>query len=81
LATGVIAALAIAAPVAEASATTIEIPMPDTVSLPFDLSFTEPATGGLVLAHAGLAVNDTFNGGTVVVVSTSPAEGNTIASP
>ena len=87
-AAAVVAALAIAAPVAaiaapvsEAGATTIYIPMPDSITLPFDLTFTDPAIGGIVFVHGGLALNDVLNGGTTVVDSTGPAQGNTIASP
>jgi hypothetical protein len=55
--------------------------MPDSITLPFDLTFTDPAIGGIAFAHGGVALNDVINGGTTVVVSTAPAQGNTIGSP
>jgi hypothetical protein len=67
LATAVISALAIAAPVDGASAAT-----PVAV---------EPSMVGGEFAFAGYAIFDVFNGGTTVVVSTAPAQGNTIGSP
>jgi hypothetical protein len=68
LAAGVITALAIAAPVAEASADT-------------PLAAFEPSAGGLLYARGPTLIGDVFNGGTLAVVSTSPAVGTVIASP
>jgi hypothetical protein len=67
LATAVIAALAAAAPVVGASAAT-------------PVAVERDAAGG-EFAFGGLAVADVFNGGTTVVVSTSPAVGTTIDYP
>jgi hypothetical protein len=67
LATGVITALAIAAPVAEASAATPR-------------AFFRPAVG-LVYAQGPTLIADVFNGGTLAVISTSPAFGTVIGSP
>jgi hypothetical protein len=85
LAAGVIAALAIAAPVAESSAATpIVIPLPPFTTLPAFLgpliSSVGPS-GVVAMAIARPAIGDVFNGGTVVVVSTAPAVGTVIASP
>jgi hypothetical protein len=88
-ATGVVTALAIAAPVAEASADpTPALPLPAAGALPALPAFT-PAPLSFVgpsLAHIGAAIGPTvigsvFNGGTTVVVSSDPAAGNTIGSP
>jgi hypothetical protein len=86
LATGVIAALAIAAPVAEASAATpVVIPVPNIYGLPALLAPLLSGVGGYVgyvgVAIAGPAIGDVFNGGTTVVISSSPAFGTTIGSP
>jgi hypothetical protein len=70
-AAGVIAALAIAAPVAEASAATPR-------AVPF--SFFGPWAGA-ALAIGPTVIGDAFNGGTTVVVSTAPAVGTTNFSP
>jgi hypothetical protein len=67
LATAVITALAVAAPVAGASAATP--------------AAAERSVVGGEFAFAGYAIFDVFNGGTTVVVSTAPAQGNTIGSP
>jgi hypothetical protein len=88
-AAGVITALAIAAPVAEANADpTPALPLPALPAIgslpaftPAPLSFVGPS-----LAHVGAAIGPTvigsvFNGGTTVVVSSAPAAGNTIGSP
>jgi hypothetical protein len=83
LATGVFAALAVAAPVAEASAATpITVPLPafaSAVVAPL-LSSIGPSTQ-VAAAIAGPAIGDVFNGGTTVVISTSAAFGTVIASP
>jgi hypothetical protein len=88
---GVVAALAIAAPVAEASAATPRaVPFP-AFAFAFVPAYIQPALAGLLssvgpstsvaAAYGGLALNDVLNGGTTVVVSTSPAVGSVNASP
>jgi hypothetical protein len=67
LATGVITALAIAAPIAEASAAT-------------PVAVFEPSVG-LLYAQGPTLIGDVFNGGTLAVVSTSAAFGTVIGSP
>jgi hypothetical protein len=81
LATAVIAALAIAAPVGGASAAT-----PRAAGLSAGLSAWLTELTGQALtegefAFGGYGIRDVFNGGTTVVVSTGPAQGNTIGSP
>jgi hypothetical protein len=79
LATAVITALAIAAPVGGASATPRAVERSAGL---FDPAFLyDPAFAGWEFAYAGNAIGDVFNGGTTVVVSTAPAQGNTIGSP
>jgi hypothetical protein len=68
LATGVIAALAVAAPVAEASAAT-------------PLAVVEPSAGLVAVAIGPTVIGSVFNGGTTVVISTSTAFGSVIGSP
>jgi hypothetical protein len=68
LATGVITALAIAALVAEASAAT-------------PLAVFEPSVGLVTYAQGPTLIGDVFNGGTLALVSTSPAFGTVIGSP
>jgi hypothetical protein len=96
-ATGVIAALAIAAPVAEAGAATPAAPAAHTRAFgglpglggfgglpgfhPVPLSFVGPSVGFVAVAIGPTVIGSVFNGGTTVVVSTSPAQGNTVASP
>jgi hypothetical protein len=86
LATGVIAALAIAAPVAEASAaTTLAVPPPAVaghaaVNLPV-MSLAEPSAEPAAVAIGPTIIGSVFNGGTTVVVSTGPAIGTTLGSP
>jgi len=63
---GVFAALATAGPVAEADAATPWWTL-------------EPSAGEF--AFGGWVIGDVFNGGTTSVVSTAPAQGNTIGSP
>jgi hypothetical protein len=73
LAAGVIAALAIAAPVAEANAETpVTVPLPAVASALLEplLSSIGPLTPGAE-ALGGTAVSDVFNGGTTVCVSTA----------
>jgi hypothetical protein len=77
LATAVIAALAIAAPVGGASAAT-----PRAAGLSAWLTeLTGQAITEGEFAFGGYGIRDVFNGGTTVVVSTGPAQGNTIGSP
>ena len=68
LATAVITALAIAAPVAGASAAT-----------PF--AAVEPSAGPAGSANGPTLTGDTFNGATVIVTSPSPASGTVVGSP
>jgi hypothetical protein len=88
-AAGVIAALAIAAPIAEASAQ--PLPLSGFGGLPglggvggyggfggFGGGFGFPAAA---VAIGPTVIGSAFNGGTTVVVSTTGAVGNTIASP
>jgi hypothetical protein len=80
LATAVITALALAAPVGGASAGAPRA-VERSAGL-FDPAFLyDPAYAGWEVAYAGNAIGDVFNGGTTVVVSTAPAQGNTIGSP
>jgi hypothetical protein len=88
-AAGVVAALAIAAPVAEASAAKPRaIPFPVMSVLPafiqptiaHILSSVSPGTP-VAVAAAGPGIDDIFNGGTTVVVSTSSAVGSVNGSP
>jgi hypothetical protein len=85
LAAGVIAALAIAAPVAGASAdTTVSVPLPPYASLPAFLGPLLAAAGPatqIAVAHAGASIGNVFNGGTTVIVSTGLAAGGTNSSP
>ena len=83
MATGVIAALAVAAPVAEASAdASVTVPLPPLGSIP---AFIGPLLSSVGpsshVAVAGTAIGDVFNGGTLVVVSAGPAIGSTNGSP
>jgi hypothetical protein len=91
-ATGVVTALAIAAPVGEANAQPIPaLPLPAAGGLPAlgglpaftpaPLSFVGPAIGGIGVAIGPTVIGDVFNGGTTVVVSAGPGLGNTIGSP
>jgi hypothetical protein len=88
-ATGVVTALAIAAPVAEAGAQPLPaLPLPALPAAgalpafkPAPLSFVGPAIGGIGVAIGPTVIGDVFNGGTTVVVSTGPGLGNTIGSP
>jgi hypothetical protein len=88
-AAGVLAALAIAAPVSEASA---QVPLTGFGGFPgLGAGFGGGlggfgAFGGFGFPAAAVAIGPTvigsaFNGGTTVVVSTTGAVGNTIASP
>jgi hypothetical protein len=82
---GIVAALAVAVPVAQASAATPPIPLPPIPGLPADIappySFVALPLGGAAVAKGPTVIGDTFNGGTTVVVSNSPAAGSTNGSP
>jgi hypothetical protein len=88
-AAGVAAAVAIGAPVAEASAATTPVPalpaLPAIGGLPAfkpaPLAFVGPSVGHVGVAMGPTVIGSVFNGGTTVVVSSNPAVGNTIASP
>jgi hypothetical protein len=94
-ATGVVTALAIAAPVAEANAQPLPaLSLPAAGGLPAlpaagglpaftpaPLSFVGPAIGGIGVAIGPTVIGDVFNGGTTVVVTAGPGLGNTIGSP
>jgi hypothetical protein len=84
LATGVIAALAIAAPVAEASAATpLAVPVPAIATIPAvnppPPSFVEHSVARMAVAGPTL-IGDAFNGGTAIVTSPSPAVGRVVGS-
>ena len=86
LATGFITALAIGAPVAEASAATpLAVHPPAIVSLsavdPPPLSLVEPPGGRVAVGIGPTIIGSVFNGGTTVVVSTGPAVATTNDSP
>jgi hypothetical protein len=86
LATGVIAALAIVAPVAEASAATpLAVPPPAIASVravnPPRLSSVEPSVARAAVADGPTLIGDVFNGGTAIVTSPSPAVGTVVGSP
>jgi hypothetical protein len=86
LATGVIAALAIAAPVSEASAATPHaVPVRAIATLPAvnpqPLSSVEPSGGRVVVATGPTIIGSVFNGGTAFVTSPSPAVGTVVGSP
>jgi hypothetical protein len=76
LPTGVIAALAIAAPVAQASAATpVAVPLP--AGLPaFIAPLLASAGPSRPVAKGPTVIGSVFNGATTVVVSTSPAAGS-----
>jgi hypothetical protein len=88
-----ITALAIAVPVTQASAATPGVPWPSLPLLPETAAtaalawaadpvpITVPVAGGLAAARGPTVIGDVFNGGTTVVVSTSPAIGATVGSP
>jgi hypothetical protein len=85
LATGVITALAIAAPVGEASADTpLAFPLPALAGVP---SFIAPLLASIgpstpaATAYAGVAIGDVFNGGTTVCVTTATSTCSVNASP
>ena len=78
LVTGAIAALAIATPVADASAApSVTVPLPPIAGVP---AYIEVPSSGL-LAYAGQSIGNVFNGGTVVCVSTQPSACSVNTSP
>jgi hypothetical protein len=86
LATGVITALAIAVPVAEANAATPHaVPAAASASLPAanppPLSSVEPTVRYVASARGPTFIGDVFNGGTTFVTSTSPSVATTSDSP
>jgi hypothetical protein len=86
LATAVIAALAIAAPVAEASAATPHaVPVRAIASLPAanpqPPSSVEPSVDRAAVANGPTLIGDVFNGPTTIVTSPSPAVGTVVGSP
>jgi hypothetical protein len=92
LAAGVIAGLAIAAPVAEASADPAPtVPLPAVGGLPALGGWLAGFPGyavpaglvgpGAILAKGPTVIGSVANGGTTVVVSNGLAVGNTIGSP
>jgi hypothetical protein len=93
-AAGLMGAMAIAAPVAEASAATSPAfalpPMPTLPALPAfhmpaftpgSLSFVGPAIGSIGVAIGPTVIGSVFNGGTTVCVSTVASNCSTNASP
>jgi hypothetical protein len=86
LATGVITTLAIAAPVAQASAATPHaFPVRAIASLraanPHPRSFVEHSVARGSVANGPTLSGDVFNGGTAIVTSPSPAVGTVVGSP
>jgi hypothetical protein len=86
LATGVITALAIAAPVAGASAATPHaVHVRAVASLraanPQPRSFVEPSVDRASVVNGPTLSGDVFNGGTTIVTSPSPATGTVVGSP
>jgi hypothetical protein len=91
-AAGIIAALAIAAPIGEASAAAPAIPaLPALPALrgfgalpaftPVPLSFVGPAVGAVGVAIGPTVIGSVFNGGTTVCTSTVASACSTNASP
>ena len=89
-AAGVITALAVAAPLAQASAATPVVPLPPSAlaalgSLPafnpVPLSFVGPSVGSIGVAIGPTVIGSVFNGGTTVCVSTVATACSTNASP
>lgn len=85
---GVITALAVAAPVAEANAATPALPLPALPPVaglpaftPAPLSFVGPAVGAVGVAIGPTVIGSIFNGGTTVCVSTVVSACSTNASP
>jgi hypothetical protein len=85
-AAGVVSALAVAAPIADAGAATpawgAGLPaFHPPAFAPVPLSFVGPSVGFVASAIGPTVIGSVFNGGTTVVVSTSPAAGSVIGSP
>jgi hypothetical protein len=86
-AAGIIAALAIAAPVAQASAVTPGLPaagLADPAATAAYAALAYPVVGlpaAGVYSKGPTVIGDAFNGGTTVVVSNGYAVGSTNASP
>lgn len=84
LASAAIAALAIAAPVAQAGAATpADVALPGYATIP---AWVYPliagaGTSGLAVAYGGVAIGDVLNGGTTVAVSPGPVYGSTNFAP
>jgi hypothetical protein len=77
-AAGVAASLAIAAPVADASAATApDFSLPALDGLPA-MDFIAPSVSGYAYARGTAAVNDVFNGPTVVQIINGPADSSII---
>jgi hypothetical protein len=74
------AALALAAPVAEASAATSHAVQVRAAVNPQPLSSVERSAGRVAVANAPTLIGDVFNGGTTIVTSPSPAVDTTIDS-
>jgi hypothetical protein len=83
LVTGVIAAFAIALPVAEASAATPRAAPPPARAAfgPLPWTFVPGTVGGVLFVYGGLVYGDVFNGGVSAVDSTGPAYSVVIDSP
>lgn len=85
LATSVVAALAVVAPIAEAGAATPHaVPVRAIASpaaQPQARSFVDHAVGDGTLATGPTIIGSVFNGGTVVVTSPGPAVGTVTGSP
>jgi hypothetical protein len=87
--TAVLAALAVAAPIADAGAATTPatyagFSLPGFGAVPFygwPLSFVYPAVGGTSFTKGPTVINDVFNGATVVQVVNGAANSSVIASP
>ena len=83
---GVVSALAIAAPITNASAATTPaayagFDVSAWVSLWAGGPWSYPSGACSCYAHGPTVIDDVFNGGTTVVVSTGPAYGTVIGSP
>jgi hypothetical protein len=84
---GVVGALAIAAPIAEAGAATVPgagHPFTDWASLPAfggGWGFTWPAIGVTAYARGPIVINDVFNGATIVQVVNGGAASSVLGSP
>jgi hypothetical protein len=82
LATGVITALAIAAPGAQASAAASPaLPASAIAGLRAPVSSVEHPVGRAAVAVGPTIIGSVFNGGTAVVTSPGPAVGSVVGSP